>query len=121
MNFPRWDVEELAFVGLFSFSQFIMWNDIRNRSEDLKRSPVIASLLCGKMEWEPDSDFPPPDRLDEEFSPADIALPISADSSQLSAICAAGKENSFVLHGPPGTGKSQTITNMIANALFRCV
>ena len=119
MNFPRWDVEELAFVGLFSFSQFIMWNDIRNRSEDLKRSPVVASLLCGKMEWEPDSDFPPPDRLDEEFSPADIALPISADSSQLSAICAAGKENSFVLHGPPGTGKSQTITNMIANALFQ--
>src|SRR5699024_217880 len=25
---------------------------------------------------------------------------------------------SFVLHGPPGTGKSQTITNIIANALF---
>ena len=25
---------------------------------------------------------------------------------------------SFVLHGPPGTGKSQTITNMIANALY---
>lgn len=119
MNFPRWDVEELAFVGLFSFSQFIMWNDIRNRSEELKRSPVVASLLSGKMEWVPDSDFPAPDRLDEEFSPADIALPISADSSQLSAICAAGKGNSFVLHGPPGTGKSQTITNMIANALFQ--
>ncbi len=119
MNFPRWDVEELAFVGLFSFSQFIMWNDIRNRSEELKRSPVVASLLSGKMEWVPDSNFPDPQRLDEEFSPTDVALPISADSSQLSAICAAGKGNSFVLHGPPGTGKSQTITNMIANALFQ--
>lgn len=119
MNFPRWDVEELAFVGLFSFSRFIMWNDIRNRSEELKHSPVVASLLSGKMEWVPDNDFPAPDRLDEEFTPADVALPISADSSQLSAICAAGKGNSFVLHGPPGTGKSQTITNMIANALFQ--
>lgn len=119
MNFPHWDVEEMAFVGLFSFSQFIMWNDIRNRSEELKRSPVVASLLSGKMEWVPDSDFPAPNRLDEEFTPADVALPISADSSQLSAICAAGRGNSFVLHGPPGTGKSQTITNMIANALFQ--
>lgn len=119
MSFSRWDVEELAFVGLFSFSQFIMWNDIRNRSEELKRNPVVASLLSGKMEWVPDDDFPAPDGLDEEFSPTDVALPISADSSQLSAICAAGKGNSFVLHGPPGTGKSQTITNMIANALFQ--
>ena len=24
-----------------------------------------------------------------------------------------------MLHGPPGTGKSQTITNMIANALSK--
>ena len=43
---------------------------------------------------------------------------MSADSSQLAAIAAAGSGQSFVLHGPPGTGKSQTITNMIANALY---
>ncbi|MGB8451557.1 MAG: DUF3320 domain-containing protein [Anaerocolumna sp.] len=118
MDKSKWDVEELAFIGLFSFSQFIMWNDIRNRSEELKENKIVASLLSGKMEWEPTSDFPSPDTLDEDYSPVDLAVPISADSSQLSAICAAGKGNSFVLHGPPGTGKSQTITNIIANALF---
>jgi hippurate hydrolase len=32
-------------------------------------------------------------------------------------VAASQKGKSFVLHGPPGTGKSQTITNMIANAL----
>lgn len=36
------------------------------------------------------------------------------DSSQLLAVHAAMSGRSFVLHGPPETGKSQTIRNMIA-------
>lgn len=119
MDKSRWDVEEIAFIGLFSFSQFIMWNDICNRSEDLKKNKIVASLMCQKMMWEQQDSFPAPETLDESFKPLDLAVPISADSSQLSAISASGKDNSFVLHGPPGTGKSQTITNIIANALFQ--
>ena len=38
---------------------------------------------------------------------------LDADSSQAEAIAAALAQ-SFVLHGPPGTGKSQTIANIIA-------
>ena len=41
------------------------------------------------------------------------------DSSQLRAINMAAAGVSFVLHGPPGTGKSQTITAMVANALTK--
>lgn len=41
------------------------------------------------------------------------------DASQLRAINMAAEGVSFVLHGPPGTGKSQTITAMIANALTK--
>jgi len=119
MNRPRWDVEELAFMGIFSFTQFIMWNDIRNRADDLKRNKVVKSLISGKMTWEPDISFPAPETLDDTVAPADLAVPISADSSQLAAIYAAGQGRSFVLHGPPGTGKSQTITNIIANALYQ--
>ncbi len=40
-----------------------------------------------------------------------------ADSSQLSAVLAAAEGRSFVLEGPPGTGKSQTITNLVAHCL----
>ena len=40
-----------------------------------------------------------------------------SDLSQLSAVLAAAKGKNFVLFGPPGTGKSQTITNMIAQCL----
>ncbi|MBQ2581836.1 MAG: DUF4011 domain-containing protein, partial [Ruminococcus sp.] len=51
----RWDVEEYAFLGQFSFSRFIMWNDIRNRSDELRQNKVVASLISGKLEWEPGS------------------------------------------------------------------
>ncbi len=114
-----WDIMEYAFLGQFSFSQFIMWNDIRTRSDELAKNKVVASLIAGKLTWEPQSIEISPSELDRQVSPADMAIPTSADSSQLAAIHAAAKGESFVLHGPPGTGKSQTITNMIANALYQ--
>lgn len=117
MTMPRWDVVETAILGLFSFSRFVMWNDIRSRSEDLARNKVVASLMAGRMEWEQPETFPDAGKLDELYAPDQLLLPISADSSQISAVSAAGSGKSFVLHGPPGTGKSQTITNMIASAM----
>lgn len=117
MTLPRWDIVETAILGLFSFSRFVMWNDIRSRSEDLARNKVVASLMAGRMEWEQPETFPDAGKLDELYAPDQLLLPISADSSQISAVSAAGSGKSFVLHGPPGTGKSQTITNMIASAM----
>jgi len=115
MNKPRWEVEEIAMVGVFSFAQFIMWNDIRNRSGELERNKIVRSLIAGQMEWETDTSFLSPEMLDGSVSPSDLAVPVAADSSQLAAVHAAGQGHSFVLHGPPGTGKSQTITNIIAH------
>ena len=40
-----------------------------------------------------------------------------ADSSQMSVLIDVLKGNSMVVEGPPGTGKSQTITNLIAAAI----
>jgi hypothetical protein len=88
MQKSRWDVEEFAFIGLFSFSQFIMWNDLRNRADDLKQNKIVASLMSGKLEWEPTAVFPAAAALEQELAPADLAVPISADSSQLAAVCA---------------------------------
>ena len=111
MDQPRWDVLESAYLGIFSFSQFVMWNDIRNRSRDLERNKIVRSLMDGKLSWEAQDMNP------GESSNAEVFLPMSADASQLFAIASAAEGKSFVLHGPPGTGKSQTITTMIANAL----
>ncbi len=67
------------------------------------------------MEGAIDFDCSIPENIDSE----DAYLPVSVDSSQLRAINMAANDVSFVLHGPPGTGKSQTITAMIANALTK--
>ena len=117
MSQPRWDLEEHAFLGIFSFSKFIMWNDLNKNAEKLKENKIVASLISGKLEWEEDETETDVE-LDNKYHSSEIALPISADSTQLEAICAATENKSFILHGPPGTGKSQTITNIIANSLY---
>lgn len=118
MSQSRWDVEEHAFLGIFSFSKFIMWNDIHNNADKLIENKIVSSLVSGKLEWESEELDSETD-LDSKYHPSEIALPISADSTQLEAISAATQDKSFILHGPPGTGKSQTITNIIANALYQ--
>lgn len=119
MEQPRWDVVEQAIIGNFSFSKFIMWNDIHYNSDELCRGKVVSSLVSGMIDESLSEDIPEEANLDEKFKVGDIELPISADSSQLEAINAALEGKSFILHGPPGTGKSQTITNIIANAIYR--
>ena len=112
MEQKNWDVLESAYIGIFSFSQFVMWNDIRSRYDDLAKNKIVSSLMEGKLEWEAE-EMSIGDEVDENG----VFLPMSADASQLFAIKAASEGKSFVLHGPPGTGKSQTITALIANAL----
>ncbi|WP_028609850.1 DUF3320 domain-containing protein [Paenibacillus harenae] len=116
MQIPRWDVEEAAYLGLFSFGQFVMWNDLRARAGELAENSIVASLMEGKLQWRQEDSSDDELPLDEQH-PGEQLIPVSTDSSQLAAIRAAAAGQSFVLHGPPGTGKSQTITNMIANAL----
>ncbi len=112
MGQDRWDILESAYLGIFSFSQFVMWNDMRNRSEDLLKNKIVRSLIDGKLAWEAK-----PMQIGDQVSEEGTLLPMPADASQLFAIKAACSGESFVLHGPPGTGKSQTITSLIANAL----
>ena len=119
MEKKNWNIEEISFVGLFSFGQFVMWNDIRNRADELAKNKVVSSLIEGGMTWEAKEAPVTLENLDVKYKPEMMAIPMSADSSQMVAIARAAGGESFVLHGPPGTGKSQTITNMIANALYQ--
>ena len=118
-NQRKWDVEEQAILGIFSFNKFIMWNDIHNNANKLIQNKIVSSLINGKIEWEAATEEIDATDMDKQVSPADIVLPIIADSSQLEAIYEAVHDKTFILHGPPGTGKSQTITNIIANALYK--
>ncbi|MBR3837661.1 MAG: DUF4011 domain-containing protein [Clostridia bacterium] len=114
MSQDRWDVLESAYLGIFSFSQFVMWSDLRHRSEDIMKNKIVKSLIDGKLSWDAKAM-----EVGERVSEDSALLPLPADASQLFAIQAACNGESFVLHGPPGTGKSQTITSLIANALAK--
>ena len=109
-----WDVLESAYLGIFSFSQFVMWNDIHNRSDDLEKNKIVKSLIEGHKTWDSHTID---DKEANKTSDSYLTLPV--DGSQLFAIKEAEHGESFVLHGPPGTGKSQTITSIIADLLAK--
>jgi len=105
-------------LGTFSFAKYLMWKDLVDRKEQLLRSPVVRLLIERDGEgFSADSDFPRPEELDLKIDPVHLFTPLPADSSQLAAVVASANGCDFVLDGPPGTGKSQTIANMIAQNL----
>lgn len=115
----RWDVEEECILGTFSFSKFLMWNDIHTHRDRLMQNSIVGSLVANRLTWTPEPVTANLRNIDASVSPSEIALPVAADSSQMAAVIEAGRAHSFILYGPPGTGKSQTITNLIANALYQ--
>ena len=105
-------------LGSFSFAKYLMWNDLVERTDALKANPVVRHLLDTPRDPYPCERQPPrPEALDAEVSPGDLFTPLPADSSQLAAVVGSARGCDFVLDGPPGTGKSQTIANMIAHNL----
>lgn len=118
LNLPRWHIEERAYLGHFSFTKLLMWHDLEKGAESLLRNDVIRHLATGTEGGFPNQgEFPAPENLDEQRHPADTFCPVDADSTQLAAVFAAEGGKTFVLEGPPGTGKSQTITNLISQCL----
>lgn len=112
-----WEVREEARIGHFSFGKFVMWNDMTARLDVLKQTPLIAHLISGSGLFDDGVDVFPPEKISEHLDLSRLYCPVSADSSQLAAVLYSEMGKNFVLHGPPGTGKSQTITNIIAHNL----
>lgn len=106
-------VEESVSLAILRFSTFQIWKDIDSNWRSLLSNGVVRHLVerPGETFVQPDGDAVPV--VDE----AALRLPIAADGSQMAAVVRATSGQSFVLEGPPGTGKSQTITNLIAHAL----
>ena len=114
----RWHVTDEVTLGLFSFTKYLMWVDLDRRRDVLARNDVVRHLLdTPETPFEADVEFPDPATFDRDQAVADTFLALDADSSQQSAIFAAARGHTFVLEGPPGTGKSQTIANLICHAL----
>ena len=119
VRFKGWDVIGNVFLASLSFGNYLLWHDVKYRSDRFREHPIVRSLIDNRLEL-PEGAFDLSDRSSDEayIGEERMYLPISADSSQYSAIYDS-LSKSFVLHGPPGTGKSQTITNIIANNIVR--
>ena len=107
-------VEETAYIALFQFSTLEMWRDLGWNWASFMDRPAVRHLVeTPGQTYIDDVEIPPANGHEE----ADMYLPIPADGSQMEAVRWASAGKSFILEGPPGTGKSQTITNLIADLL----
>lgn len=125
----RWRVRRYISLALLNFSKLLMYLDLDPdrwpEGANIVEHPVVSRFLSGygqDGEEEADSagDFGfgeeyPIDEMDDVH--ATYPLIDDADSSQHSALIDAIDGKDLVIEGPPGTGKSQTITNLIAAAM----
>src|ERR1700742_1490308 len=116
----RWEVKPDAMIlGFFSFSKFLMYRDLdpENWPTDggLDQHPLIAGLLQDGFEAS-EPIIADDGKIDPIILSAATNHVIDADSSQTVAIEEVAQGRHLVIKGPPGTGKSQTITNIIAAA-----
>ncbi len=112
-----WTVTRDAALGQFSFGKFVMWKDMTTRMDDLRKNPLVEHLVNGGGLYDDGVKVFPPEKIGDKIDRSKTYCPLSADSSQMTAVLYSALGKTFVLHGPPGTGKSQTITNLIAHNL----
>ena len=110
-------VEELA-LSTFSFAKHLMWKDLVDRLDQLRHNRLVRHLIDGSETYGQtgNNTHIEPKDIDRR-PPRDLLTPLPADSSQLAAVLEASEGRDFILIGPPGTGKSQTITNIISQCL----
>ncbi|WP_457559109.1 DUF4011 domain-containing protein [Candidatus Harpocratesius sp.] len=114
----RWKIKNEIFLGLFSFTKFVMFKDLEKYDDTFKKNQIVQALAgVNKNVFDSGSEYPIANELDEKRKPLELYQVLDADSSQQEAIEAVKAGNSVVIQGPPGTGKSQTITNLIAELL----
>lgn len=117
-NKTRWKLLNNIYIGLFSFAKFVMYKDI-DTNQDLIKNSDLVKTICGISEEKQIStnDICPLKELDTRVKPQETYQILDADSSQQQAIQVVKQGHNLVIEGPPGTGKSQTIANIIAELL----
>ena len=103
-----------AVLGMANFKRHALFGELGELKDK-----VLADENCGLL-----GDFLRPGAPvgggeGGEFPESEKWLVERSDSSQTAAVCQARESSAMLLEGPPGTGKSQTIVNMIADALRR--
>jgi hypothetical protein len=113
-----------AVVGLFPMANQGLLRDMEAMADGEAVAGPIESFLAVDASLDPapldtdDAAAPPPvEKQMRDF--AGERLVAAADPCQARAVRLARTCRGLVVHGPPGTGKSQTITNVIGDHLAR--
>ena len=101
-------VSDDMYISLFSFNKINMYQDMVENEGTIKKHNIVRALL---------NDGEVVQREVLNFD-ADAKLVVDSDNTQSIAINAVRRGESIVLSGPPRTGKSQTITNLISRAIY---
>ena len=113
----NWTVKRRLSLGFLSFGKLAIWADLDpQKSESLLTSALLREIFEGGKTSGADG-FHAEDYAIDSHAEGELPLIYDADSSQHSAIIDVKNGKSLVINGPPGTGKSQTITNIVATAL----
>jgi len=113
----RWRIRRHISLSLLSFGKLLMYRDLDVKLwPGIGKHPLVTELFEGRkhetiVHAEEHLIDAPEIKHEVPF------LIVDADSSQHSALIDAMRGQNLVIEGPPGTGKSQTITNLIAAAL----
>lgn len=118
----RWEVVEDVYLGFFSFTKFVMYKDLDPESwpidMPLAKNPLIKAIFDPSEEEDMGYGFREED-VDLKLTSQDVYHVMDADSSQIAVIEDVKNGRDMVVEGPPGTGKSQTIVNLIAELIVR--
>jgi len=124
---PSLEVVEDVYLATFAYSKLAMWKDLDLIKKNGTNHPVILTLAGSNVTVENDKidhatigaipDDMSGAKLDDILDVHEQFEVLPADYSQLLAITHARSGSNLIIHGPPGTGKSQTISNVIATFL----
>ena len=113
-RFDCFRVEPVAYLICLQTHTMDIWHDLSMNWSHLSQREPVHGLALGANQTGMATPATPSLPEAGEFA---SYLPLAADSGQAQAVRWAAGGHSFVLEGPPGTGKSQTITNLIAHCL----
>lgn len=119
---PDWSVKPMLTLTLLSFTNVLMVREMdpskwpqEGDSNSLLGHPLVKQVFEGKPS-SGETQYADEYSIDDHPK-GNLPLIFDADSSQHSALIDVLEGHSRVIEGPPGTGKSQTITNLIAAGL----
>ncbi|HIC78425.1 MAG TPA: DUF4011 domain-containing protein, partial [Sulfurovum sp.] len=113
---PNWKIKQEIALDFLQFGKILMYKNLNLSPENkkqLENNTILRDIFLGRAEanaFYASGEY----NIDQEPLAKNMPLVLDADSSQHSAMLDVLKGKNVVIEGPPGTGKSQIIANLIA-------